>query len=113
MRSMVRVRSERLSGPFLVPGTHQDSDADDTREAALVFPVQLAPDAFAFKHVLEDLRLREVSGCVDHHGLVYVHGQDSFAKKENDRCQLDQGFTSRMTSSSTGEPSGRLATPKT
>src|SRR5262249_8906812 len=26
---------------------------------------------------------------------------------------LDQGFTSRMTSSSTGEPSGRLATPKT
>src|ERR1700689_4665385 len=27
--------------------------------------------------------------------------------------QVDQGFTSRMTSSSTGEPSGRLATPKT
>src|SRR5262249_36603701 len=29
------------------------------------------------------------------------------------RRQLDQSFTSRMTSSSTGEPSGRLATPKT
>src|SRR5262249_33286040 len=29
------------------------------------------------------------------------------------QLSVDQGFTSKITSSSTGEPSGRLATPKT
>src|SRR5262249_20059640 len=67
---------------------HQEPDAEDTREAALVFPVQLALDAFAFKHVLEDLRLDEVIGCVDHHWLVYVHSQDSLCKKRTTHACL-------------------------
>jgi hypothetical protein len=84
---VVRVRSERFPGLFFVPGTYQEPDAEDTREAALGFSVQLALDAFALKQVLEDLRLGKVIRCVDHHWLVCVHGQDSFAqKKGNDSC---------------------------
>jgi len=37
----------------------------------------------------------------------------SFTFGKVPRRNSDQGFTSRMTSSSTGEPSGRLATPMT
>jgi hypothetical protein len=75
------VRSEHLPCPFLVPGTHQDSDAHDTRETALVFPVQFALNALAFKHVFEDLRFGKVVRCVDYHWFVCFTGKTPLCNK--------------------------------
>src|SRR5687768_591094 len=48
---------------------------------------------------------------------VFDHGGDSGRRHVHElgavAPALDHGLTSRMTSSSTGEPSGRLATPNT
>jgi hypothetical protein len=81
--SVVRhVRIEHLPGPRLVPGTHQYSDFEDSREAALVRPVQLTLDALTLEQALEDLRLHEVIGRVDRRWLVCVHWQDSLVPIE-------------------------------
>lgn len=84
---VVGVRSEYLPGALLVPGTHQDTDAEDTREAALVLSAQFALDSFALKCGLEDFRLGKVIGWVDHHWLVCVRSRTPFWKKKNQRLQ--------------------------
>jgi hypothetical protein len=77
---MMPVRGKDPPGPLLIPGSHQEADAEDSRETALVLVVQLARDAFGFQHVFEELRLGEAGACMHLYRLVHVHGKDSLKR---------------------------------
>jgi len=71
----VCVRGDHLSVPRFVPCAHEDADLENPREAALVLPVHLALDAFAFEDGLEDLCFGEVIGGVNATGSFASTGK--------------------------------------
>src|SRR5215831_19503633 len=88
-------RSGCLCGRLLLPGRLVTSGLRGRRVLADAGEITLNRDT--------DFLSRSGHPQADH--VIYL--------RKVPRRRLDQGFTSRMTSSSTGEASGRLATPKT
>ena len=73
VRDVVNAIVSTCLAHLLVPGPAHDGDAEHIGKAALVLSAQLALDAFAFKHILENFSLGEIIGGLNHHWLVCIH----------------------------------------